>query len=226
MNNKKGILWGLILIIIGIIIGLNSLEITNIDLFFDGWWTLFIIIPCFVDLFNDKDKTGNIIGLVIGVLLLLSAQGIMDFEIIFKLAVPAILVMIGISMIFKNFNKKEQVPDVENEKDYVATFSSQNVSFDKEEFNGCDLDAIFGGIKCDLDKSKIKTDSVINACAVFGGINIIVPKNVKLIIKSTSIFGGVSNKHINNEEAKKILYINALCLFGGVEINDKISENN
>ena len=57
----KNMLWGIVLIAIGIVLGLNALDITNIDLFFDGWWTLFIIIPCFIDLFKDKDKTGNIV---------------------------------------------------------------------------------------------------------------------------------------------------------------------
>lgn len=226
MNNKKNIFWGLFLIVIGLIFGLNSLGITNIDLFFDGWWTFFIIVPCFIDLFNEKEKTGNIIGLVIGIFLLLSAQGIVDFEIVFKLAIPTLLVVIGLSMISKNSSKKEKIPDVENEKEFTSTFSTQNIDFDDEEFNGCDLDAIFGGIKCDLDKSKIKKESVINACAIFGGITFIVPKNIKLVVKSTSIFGGVSNKHINKEESKKVLYINAVCLFGGIEINDKDSKNN
>ena len=52
MRNIKNILWGIILIIIGTIIGTNALGITNINIFFKGWWTLIIIIPCFIDLFN------------------------------------------------------------------------------------------------------------------------------------------------------------------------------
>ena len=37
MNNIKNILWGIILVIIGVIIGLNTIGITDIDIFFDGW---------------------------------------------------------------------------------------------------------------------------------------------------------------------------------------------
>ena len=165
MNNMRNVLWGLFFIVIGIIFGLNALEITNIDLFFDGWWTFFIIVPCFIGLFNEKDKTGNIIGLVLGMFLFLSAQGIVEFEILFKLAVPALLVVFGLSMIFKNSNKKERIPDIENELEYTATFSGQSIDFDDKEFTGCDLDAIFGGLKCDLSKSTIKSESVINCCS-------------------------------------------------------------
>ena len=38
---------GFLLIFIGLILGLNAFGITNINLFFSGWWTLFIIIPSF-----------------------------------------------------------------------------------------------------------------------------------------------------------------------------------
>ena len=54
---------GLIFIVIGIIVMLNALDVTNIDIFFDGWWTLFIIIPSLVSLINQKDITGSLIGL-------------------------------------------------------------------------------------------------------------------------------------------------------------------
>ena len=70
MKKTSNIMWGIVLIIVGIIFGLNSLDIADINLFFDGWWTLFIIVPCFIDLFKEKNKTGNIIGLLIGILII------------------------------------------------------------------------------------------------------------------------------------------------------------
>ena len=101
-------IWGIIFIIIGLVLGVNALGIAKIDIFFDGWWTLFIIIPCLVGLFKDKEKTGSIIGILIGVVLLLSAQGILDFEIAWKLALPTILILIGLSIILKNtINKND-----------------------------------------------------------------------------------------------------------------------
>ena len=48
MKNITKILWGTALIAVGGIIALNAFEITGIELFFDGWWTLFIIVPCLV----------------------------------------------------------------------------------------------------------------------------------------------------------------------------------
>ena len=62
MKNITKILWGTALIAVGGIIALNAFGITDIELFFDGWWTLFIIVPCLVRIiwknwdFNIKKK--------------------------------------------------------------------------------------------------------------------------------------------------------------------------
>lgn len=224
MNKISNMLWGLVLMTIGVICGLNALEITNINIFFDGWWTLFIIVPCFIDLFKDRQKTGNIIGLIIGICLLLACQDILEFELIWKLMIPIILVIIGLSLIFKdaiNSKVKKEIKKLNknNNKEYCATFGGQDLNFSNEEFNGCNLTAVFGGVKCDLRDAIINENVVINTSAIFGGVTIFVPKDVNVRITSTPIFGGVSDERKDKPKDSKItLYINATCIFGGVEI--------
>ena len=226
MKKIGNVMWGLILIIIGVVFGLNALGITNINIFFKGWWTLFLIIPGFIGLFKDNDRTGDIILIIIGIILMLSTRNVLDFDIIWKLILPIILVIIGLSIIFKDlFNTKinKEINKL-NEKfktdsDYCSTFGGQNIKFDNEEFKGTTLNAIFGGIKLDLRDAIIKKDVVINSTCVFGGITILVPKDVKVKVKSTPIFGGVEDKtkqKINDKS--KIVYINSTTIFGGVEI--------
>lgn len=224
MNNFKNVLWGIILVVLGVIIGTNSLGLTDINLLFDGWWTLFIIVPCFIGLFTNSEKTGNIIGILIGVALLLGINDIIDFDKIWTLLLPLVIVVVGLSLIFKDtFNSKvsKEIKKInkENNKDndYFTAFSGQNIDLNNEDFKGADLTAIFGGLKLDLRKANIDKDVVINASSIFGGINILIPKDVNVKVKSTSLFGGVTNKKSNNDN-KKTIYINALCMFGGVEI--------
>ncbi len=225
MDKFGNFLWGLVFIVIGAIIGLNALEITNINIFFDGWWTLIIIIPCFIGLFKtNSGKLGNFIGLAIGIFLLLVAQDIVELEIVLKLLVPFILIAIGVSIISNGIitnkvSKKIKETNKNNLESYAATFSEQNIVKQNEEFNGANLDAVFGGVKLDLQKATINQDIVINASAIFGGITILVPSNINVKVKSTPIFGGVSNKVLNNNaENIKTIYINAFSMFGGVDI--------
>ena len=222
MDRINRILWGLVFIVLGVIIALNVFNIIDFNIFFRGWWTLFIIVPCFIGLFDNtnESKVGNIVGLVIGVLLLLMCNNLIRFDIIIKLFIPAIFVIIGLYLILGNsinskVKEKINSTNKDNLESIVATFSEKSEKPNK--FNGAKVDAIFGSVYLDLSESSIKNESVIVATGIFGSVNIKVPEDVEVKIKSTPIFGGVSNKSKGKNE-KKIIYIEAYAVFGSVDI--------
>ena len=53
MTKLSKILWGVVLILVGGIFALNAFGVTDVEVFFDGWWTLFIIVPCFIGGISD-----------------------------------------------------------------------------------------------------------------------------------------------------------------------------
>lgn len=204
MKKIENTVIGLILIIIGVIIGLNAFHITNIDLFFDGWWTLFIIVPCFFGLFKDQDKTGNIIGLIVGIYLLLYCQGLINFQFAWKLVVPVIFVLIGLKMIFKDtFNKKKP---------------HQNI-YDNQLYIGGNYDVTFNGLILDLSKAYLNEETNITISTLFGGVDLYLPDDVNIQIQSSNFLGGVDlHKRENKIENTKVIYLNARCIFGGINI--------
>ena len=225
MKKASNLLWGLILVAVGVILAMNALGFASIDIFFDGWWTLFIIVPCAIGLFTDYDKTGHLIGICIGVFLLLCCQDILNFRMFWKLLFPAIIVIVGVKLILGSMlgNRGEQVFKQIQEngsvKSGAATVSGATVDYTGEVFEGARLDAVFGGIKCDLRGAIINGDCVINASTVFGGIDIYVPEGLNVKVSSNSVFGGVSGRERGNDPANQhTLYLNATCLFGGVEL--------
>ena len=225
MKKTNNLLWGIVLIVIGIILGLNALEITSINIFFDGWWTLFIIIPSIIGLINDDDKVGNIFGLFIGLALLLICQNIIDFDLLLKLFLPIILIFVGLSLIFKNkvtTNIKKEVKrmSTSNKKtnSYCSTFSSMNIKLD-EDVEKYELDAVFGELNVNLSKQEINEDLLITACSIFGSIKIAVPNDIEVKLVSTPIFGDIKDKRKTKPENKKcVVYVDATAIFGGVEI--------
>ena len=226
MKRTNSILWGIVFIAASVVLFLNAFEIASINLFFDGWWTLFIIIPCLIGLINDNDKSSNLIGLIIGILLFLACRDIFSFEILRKIAIPGIIALIGFKMLFKgSFNRKriesDSCFDTSNTQGTVtfAAFSGRNLCYDHEIFRGAELTAIFGGIKCDLRHAVFEADVVINTCSLFGGIDILVPDNVNVKVNSNSLFGGVdTKKHENRYDNTRTIYINSTCMFGGVDV--------
>ena len=101
MKKMSGILWGIAITAVGVILALNAIGLTDINIFFHGWWTLFIIVPSFIGLVTDRNKTGSIIGLCIGVCLLLGCLGILSLSMVWKLLVPAVIVVIGVRLIIR-----------------------------------------------------------------------------------------------------------------------------
>ncbi len=232
MKQFRSIIWGIAIIALGIIFGGNALGLFNLDIFFDGWWTLFIIIPSAISLFTDKEKIGSLGFLAAGIILLLAAQDVFSYEVAWKIILAVVFVLAGLAIIvkaiFHNKNDKEvakKVKDLEDNKtmdSQMAVFSGSDRVYNGETFSGSNLAAIFGGVSLDLRKAKFTKDTVIKAFALFGGVDIIVPDDIIVKLKSGFIFGGFSDERKNvSDKGKHTIYIDAAGGFGGVTINDK-----
>lgn len=223
MKNIKTIVFGILLIALGAALALKAFDLITFNIFFDGWWTLLFIIPAIIGLFTERDKTGNVIVLVIFSLIFLSSQSFIESDMIWKLALPAIIVIIGASLVFSSFKKKkaETVKDTITEsgaaRESFAAFSGTDVRLEGERFDGARLTAVFGGIKYDLRGAVIEADCEIKLTAIFGGIDVIVPDGVNVKTNIMGLFGGASDKTKKTDGAPTI-YISGECIFGGAEI--------
>ena len=177
-NRVSNILFGIAFVVAGLGFAGNAFGWWNFSLFFDGWWTLFIIIPCLIVIIRNGFSPVPVIGVAIGAMLLLSEQHILDGRIMRGLLIPIILVIIGLAIIFRGsrgsaaYKAREmhaahrgQLPE------YAAIFSAQNIQIN-EFFSGAEVTAVFGGVDLDLRGAIIREDIVINATAVFGGVDL------------------------------------------------------
>jgi len=101
MNSK--LMWGLLLVALGAVLLLNALNITDINLLFRGWWTLFIIVPCGNKLLQSpKDWVWPFIGLVVGVLLLLDQQDVFRGYFSVKLCMAVAVIIAGLVLLLNS----------------------------------------------------------------------------------------------------------------------------
>ena len=223
MRKLTGIVLGAILVACGVIYILSAFGIADIEISLDGWWTLFIIIPCLNGLFTSRAKFGNFIGFVMGVLLLLASQNVFDYDMVWKTVVPLIIIMLGIKLIVKTTFTSKQTENTYEEKgksENMAAFSSKKFDYTDEEITVAKIGAVFGGAECNLTGAKIKDGSELDLFCVFGGADIIVPQNVNVKNNTFCLFGGISDKReIVAEDTDKVtLTINGFCIFGGADI--------
>lgn len=237
MKNKlSNALWGLFFIIIGLGVAGNVLNIWDFELFFDGWWTFLFIIPFFIGMIQTGFGVVSTMGFIVSVLVFISFYVDFNFN-VWQLIIPAILILIGVRIMFQGaFRKRSKYFDHNTytgtgsdttggqtfngaaKGEYSAIFSSNRIHI-TDAFTGTSVNAIFGGLVLDLREAKITSDVEVNASAIFGGIDIYVPAGVNLKTNNVPIFGGVSNKTGNfNQPGAPTIYLNATCMFGGIDI--------
>ena len=224
MKSISKILWGAVLIVLGLIMAVNALGFETLNIFFDGWWTLFIIVPSLIGLIDGDDRGGALIGLLIGVGLLLAAQDIISFGLLFKLLVPFIIVAIGVSVlcngIFGKKVKEKVVIQNSDDLEEIAVVMSDENKVIKGDFKGSVIDTVFGHCNLDLREAKIKDSASLKISSVFGKVDVILPEGVTIKMNSTKVFGSVNSVEKSNSSSKKekILYIEATSVFGGISL--------
>ena len=232
MKKARTIIWGVAIIALGVIFAGKAIGWFDFDIFFKGWWTLFIIIPSVISLFTEKEKLSSLGFIAAGIILLLAAQEVITYDTAWKIILAVILILIGLGLILKtvfhsNNDKEiaEKIKDIGDGKtmdSQMAIFSGSERTYSDEAFAGSNLVAVFGGVDLDLRKAKFTKDTVIKAFALFGGIDIKVPEDVTVKTRSGFIFGGISDDRKSDEaKGKHTIYIDAAGGFGGITISDK-----
>lgn len=224
MKRTSKIIGGIALVAFGIVWALELLDVISISL--EGWWALFIIVPCFINIFNDRRKAGAIIGCGIGILLLLAARSIIPWNDIWKYMLCLVAVVWGLTLMFFS-NKKssdrrhnsEQAAPVVLDDNIEVNFGKQEYSYDGQPFEGADVHVSFGFVGLDLRDADIRDGAVINVDCSFGGIQIRLPKGVCINNRIDTTLAGVDCDCCTQPtDGAKTLYLKGHCNFGGIEI--------
>lgn len=221
MKKWTKLVFATILIILGIIFGLNSFGVTSINVFFDGWWTFIIIIPSLIGVIENRD-TGSLILLIVGILLFLNSRGIYVFNVLWKLILPIMLISLGLiilknEVLDKNANKISKTEKNDKILSSAVFFNKNDVI--KNEFKAANVEAIFGDNNLDLRNLKINENIYIKTLALFGEVKIYIPEGVNLKINQTAFFGSVENKNQNETDNNlPTVNITASAIFGEIRI--------
>jgi predicted membrane protein len=108
----------------------------------------------------------------------------------------------------------------------TTVFGGINRRIDSQEFEGGHISAVFGGIELDLRKANTKKDEIIiEADAVFGGIELTVPEHWRVTVQGSGIFGGYDDQThpspaASPDEKRPHLIMTGSAVFGGVSVKN------
>ena len=222
-RNVAGLLCGIIFLLGGLAYVGSIIFGYNFNIFFTGWWTLFIIIPSFISILSNGPRGFNIGSISIGIVLLLEQQNVISIEYLGKLIVAIVILCIGLSLIInfirgpKKYNNpcnngvnynvningqpnqtqndtKQRNPDQQDFPNYTAVLSGVDARCTSNNFKGARISAVLGGADIDMRSVVITQDIVIYVTAFMGGVDILAPQNVRINVTRTDILGGTTSK--------------------------------
>ncbi|RLC48543.1 MAG: hypothetical protein DRH57_01960 [Candidatus Cloacimonadota bacterium] len=214
----------LILIIIGIIFLLSNLDIINFRYYLHQYWPLLLVIFGVFQLISSKFRTINtpITFIVIGLILQLLKLDYFSWREIWRYW-PVVLILIGIRMIARRSNRNRS-PDENLE--YIDTFvilGGADRKISSQNFKGGTAITIMGGTDLNFHTAKISSgEHHLSLTAIFGAIDIKVPKDWNIVVKATPILGTIENKRENilTLESQNKLILHCTAIMGGIEIRN------
>lgn len=243
-NQKSGkALVGLILLGLGFVLLLKSLDLYFIPGWIFSWPVFLIIIGVFIGSRQGYDRPSAYMPLAIGVLFL-SNKILPDLE-LSRFFWPFIIIGIGAYLIFGRKNtpsenapiwEKRVDPEDHTEHTQEGGFNTHSFSGDRVEstsvfggikknivsknFQGGEIVNFFGGSEINLMQADIKGIVKLEVVQVFGGTKIIVPANWTVQSEMVAIFGGIEDKRPPQLNAfpDKVLVIEGTSIFGGIDI--------
>ncbi len=219
-----------------VLIGLGVLFLLAQNGIVDGrqiwrFWPMALIIGGLVRVFRrnmDSFFTGAIL-IVVGFVLELSEFGYIHLNA--AQFWPIVLITIGAFLLWKTLRPRPWLDGSGikelSKMELFTIFGGGERRIGDREFEHAEVVTVFGGYKIDLRKAVMKgSQAVVEATAVFGGVEMIVPESWNVMVEGAAIFGGYSDEtyHAEAQNLPQVtapqLIVRGVALFGGVVIKN------
>jgi predicted membrane protein len=217
-------LFAVVLIALGVLWTLDSLDLIESEPIL-RWWPVVLVLFGLMRLFGVGGRTSIGVGALFtlaGAWLLGGNLGFIRIG-LFDLW-PLILVVIGASMILRT-RERLRAPgsgDPSRDVESFAVWSGVHRKVTAQDFRGGELSAVMGGVEIDLRSAKItQNPAVIDVFVIWGGIDLRVPEDWKVVLESFVALGGIDDKtKAPPADATQTLVIKGLVVMGGIDIKN------
>jgi len=227
--SSPGLLFGIVLVAAGTLLLLDRMEILEAR----EWlrlWPLALMAVGLATLVRSHGVFGRVWGgllVLAGGLFELDQLGDIRFR--FHDAWPLLIIAFGLMLAWKAIEQRRGGGETAGAPVSVlkewAVFGGLEFSVNAQDFQGGEVLALFGGCEIDLSKASMQGNQVvIEANAMFGGVELKVPEHWDVVLHGTPVFGGFEDntRHPKVEGVENVqrLIVQGFAMFGGVEIKN------
>ena len=232
-RSSPGLIPAIVIIGVGVIFLLNNLHVLRAEEWY-RYWPGILIAAGLAKLVDANTHGGRLAG---GVLIGVGGLFLLDTFNLIQLSWddfwPLVLIGVGLLMLFNRLSgprpwmQRGPWPSAARREGVfggTAIFSGFKRKVTDGDFRGGFITAIFGGGELNLRQAGMQADSaVVEVSAIFGGVEIKVPRAWLVISQGTGVFGGFVDETQQPPEdtpGLKRLIVKGEAVFGGVSIKN------
>ena len=207
---------GIFFLIHGLLLTADNLSILDAWHFLRYWPALVLLIGLMKLWEPGRQLTGAILTIV-GASLLAYNAGWVRVS-LFDLW-PLLLIIGGGAMVARALGVREKGEPSEDNKSILAVFGVRKIAVTSRQFTGMRIAAFMGGCELDLTDADIaQSPAVIEAFAMWGGIEIYVPDDWEVIGDVIPVMAGFEIKTAPPNNPKRQLIVRGLVTMAGIEV--------
>lgn len=214
------IITGLGITLLGAALLIGNLDILNFSELVRTWWPIFVIGAGLIMLINNiRNYLWASLVIIIGVLFQIQELDILSVN-PWEAFWPLVIIALGLSVVIRRDGFRGHVTKSVRD-DVTAILSSSDQKNVSGDYKGGSVTAILSAVKIDLRKATIKDQATLEVTSFWGGVELIVPKNLVIKNQANAILGGIEDK--TEQETSKdspTLRITGDIIMAGVEIKN------
>lgn len=214
---------GLGILALGLLWTLDNLDFIEADQLME-WWPIMIVLAGVARLANPQtSRLGSALIIFFGTLLLLDSIDLIDVD--FGDLFPLLIAAVGAKIIVDALGRRREAPssgDPGASLHAFALMAGIHRQSTSAEFRGGDVSAIMGGVELDLRHARMADgeEAIIDAFAMWGGVEIRVPDNWRVRGNVMPLLGGFDDKTRPTGESGPVLNVRGTAIMGGIEVKN------
>lgn len=183
--------FGLALIVLGVLLALDNLEVVDASDLLAGWWPLAVIAAGLWWTFTGSPVSG-LAAAAVGGLLLATTLEVVELP-LSRLILPGILVVVGGALLQAGVRLRHAQDGRQDAAARSSTGAVTGTSTQGRQLTGPSATAVFGDARLVVGDDAYGTDRlVVTATAVFGDVQVEVPTGWRLEDHLTRLLGDVT----------------------------------
>lgn len=213
---------GLGILLIGLLWTLDNMDLIESEQY-TRWWPAVLIAAGIARVLDHSGRAAGVVMIVIGSALLIGSLDLADFD--FGDLIPLGIALLGGKLVWDALSRRPASAgggDSSADINAVAIMSAVKRQSHSSQFRTADATAVMGGVEIDLRSASIQSgqEAVIDTFAFWGGIDIIVPPDWRIVSQVMPLLGGFEDKTQRGTAGGPVLVIRGVAVMGAVEVKN------